>query len=230
MRVGRHDGDRVAVGGRPPDGYRRPPRDARASAGQPSGVEAAFDGHGHHRRIREVPITVLERELGGLDDDVDVVGIIEVGDVETVEQREDGEGGEALGRGREARRLAVAVAHAQGLDPVGAMLGEIPQRQRAADGVSAGHDAAGEIATIELLVAAFGHRGQRSGEVGLDEATVSEPIRVVDGPERAPDFGRSAGGKERVSAGSDAALARRHGEAIACMSHGVLEEPLPRNR
>src|SRR2546422_10076418 len=63
--------------------------------------------------------------------------------VEAFEQGEDGEGGKALGRRREARRLAVAITHAERLDPVGAVLGEGGKRERTADGAGAGHDAAG---------------------------------------------------------------------------------------
>src|SRR2546422_10104695 len=57
--------------------------------------------------------------------------------VEAFEQGEDGEGGKALGRRREARRLAVAITHAERLDPVGAVLGEVGKRERTADGAGA---------------------------------------------------------------------------------------------
>ena len=69
------------------------------------------NGNGDHRRIGEVTIAVLERELRRLDDDVDVVGVVEPRDVEAVEQGEDRERSEALGRRRKARGLAAAIAH-----------------------------------------------------------------------------------------------------------------------
>ena len=77
------------------------------------------------------------------------------------------------------------------------MLGEIGQRQRAADGGGAGHDAASEIAAIELLTSTLGDRRQRRGQIGLDEAAVGESIRMIDGPERAYDFGWRTRGEER---------------------------------
>ena len=230
VRVGRHDSDRVAVGWRPPDRHRGTARDATAATGQPGRIEAALHGHRDDRRIGEVAVAILERELGGLDDDVDIVGVVEVGHVEAFEQGEDGEGGKALGRRREARRLAVAITHAERLDPVGAVLGEVGKRERTADGAGAGHDAAGEVTAIERLAAAVGHRGQRGGEIGLHELPVGEAIRVVHGPERAPDLDRRRGAEERAGVGGDAALTRRDGEPVACVTHGVLEESLPRNR
>ena len=82
--------------------------------------------------IGQVALAILERELGRLHGQVHVVGVVERADVEALQQGEDRERGEALRRGREADRLAAAVAEAQRLHPVGAMRGKIVEGQWAA--------------------------------------------------------------------------------------------------
>ena len=191
VRVGGDDGDGVALDRRAGLRRGRARPDAPAPAGQALGIEAALDGHGHDRGIGQVAIAVLEGELGGLDDEMHVLVLRDGREIEALEQGQDGERGEALGGRRKAGRLAPAVRHAQGLDPVGAMRGEILDGQRAA-GLSGGAgDAPRQIAPVELLGAVRGDALEGLREIGLDEALRGETVGVIDRPQRAPDLRRA---------------------------------------
>jgi hypothetical protein len=107
-----------------------------------------LDGHGHHRGIGQIAIAILEGELGGLDDEMHVLVLGSGRQIEALEQSEDGECGETLGGRRKARRLAPAIGHAQGRDPVGAMRGEIVRGQRAAGLPGGASDSLRQVAPV----------------------------------------------------------------------------------
>ena len=141
------------------------------------------------------------------------------GQVEALEQGEDGERGEALGGRRKARRLASAIRHAQRGHPVGAMRGEIVRAQRAAGLPGGAGDAPGQVAPVELVRAACrnelrvsrdraGRSARRRGGRGERSATACAGPRRGPRPRtaRKPTPSRAAGrgtaGSPRGHAGS----------------------------
>ena len=140
-RVGGDDGDGVAARGcrRRLGRHRAVERDAAAEAGQPRPIEQCRRRHRHGGGIGEVPVAVGKGELGRLHHHVDVVGFRERGEVETLDQPQQREERQALGRRRKARRDPVAIGNGQGLHPLRAMGGEVLGRQRAARRRRGGH-------------------------------------------------------------------------------------------
>jgi hypothetical protein len=155
------------------------------------------DGHGHRGGIRQVAIALREGELGGLDDEVHVRVLGRGGQIEALEQGEDGERGEALGGRRKACRLAPAVGHAERCDPAGAMRGEIAGGQRAAGLPGGASDALRHVSPVELLRAARGDELEGPRQVGLDEALRGQAVGMKDRPQGAPDLLRSRGVEQR---------------------------------
>src|SRR5207249_6773231 len=102
--------------------------------------------------------------------------VVERGDVEALEQPEDRQRGEALGRRRKARGLAGAVRQPERLDPGRLVFREIVEGERAADGRCPGGQPPGERAAIEVLRPVTRDRGQRGREGGLREASVCDAL------------------------------------------------------
>ena len=156
-----------------------------------------------------------------------MIGIVERRHVEALEQREDGQRGEPLGRRRQADRLALAIAQAERLDPVGAVLGQIGGGQGTAGPARGLGEATRERTAIELLRAIAGHVRQRHGEIRLDEPLGPEPVRVEDRPERAAHVGVGRAREQIDSRGGHATLARRDGNALAGVTDGVGQKLVP---
>ena len=102
--------------------------------------------------------------LGRLDQAMDVIESFARGDAEAVEQRQDHQRDDALGRrvgvvDRAARQLDV-----QRFRESGAITRKILARDRAADAFEVGGDLAPDIAAIEIVEAGMGKMRKRLGE------------------------------------------------------------------
>jgi len=104
-------------------------------------------------------------------------------EIEALEQRQDRERGESLGRRRKAGRLATPVGHTQRLHPLGPMTSEVVGGQRAAGGARGPRDPCGEPAAIERVAAAPGDLVEGRGEIGLHEALARQEVGAEDASE-----------------------------------------------
>ena len=225
--VGGHDRDGVPLAWASGHGSGGAPRDPASPARETLRVETPVDRHRDCDRIGEVAVSILEGELRCLNEHVDVVGVVEGGDVEALDQREDREGGEPLGRWREAHDLTAAIGHADRVAPVGAVRGEVVERQWTADAGRRVRDAACERAPVEFLRTVGRDGLQRSGQVVLDEAAALEPVRVIDRPQRRLHLVRRVIHEEVGRGRRHAPLPGRRRKALPRVGDRVGEEPLP---
>ena len=80
------------------------------------------------------------------------VGVV-AGDVEVLEDAERHAGGDALARRRDLVQRHAAIGEADGIDPVGLVLGEVGKAQPAAGRPGVAVHRLGELAAIEGLAA-----------------------------------------------------------------------------
>ena len=156
------------------------------------------DRHLDERRVGQVAITILERELRRLDDQMHVVGLVQRGEIEGFEERQDREGREALRRRRKARGLAATIGNAQRLDPLGPVRRQVVGGQRATGGRRALRDPPAERAAIERLGAAARDLLQCRRELRLHEALSRQERRMIDPPEGGAQLGRRGGAEQVV--------------------------------
>ena len=159
-----------------------------------------------------------------------VVGLGQGLDLEPLEQGQNRERGESLGRRRKARGLAAAVGNAQRLDPLGPVARQIVGGQGAAGGTRGSGEAATERAAIERVAPAPGDLLQGRRQISLDEPLALQELGVEDGPERTAQIGRRRVTEEIRRVGGLATLAGRGREAVARVSDRRLEERAPGDR
>jgi hypothetical protein len=193
-------------------------------------IETAPDGNRRDGRIGEIAVPVLERDLRRLDDDVHVVGLLERRDVESFEQRQDRERRESLGRRREAGGLAASVPHAQGLDPLGLMPGQVVAAQRAAGGARGLHEPASERAAVERVASALRDLLESRRKIGLHEPLALQALGMEDPPELPAEVARRRVSEQVRGVSGLPTLARRRREPVAGMGDGGLEQGAPRDR
>ena len=161
---------------------------------------------------------------------MDVVGLGESVDVEALEQRQDRERGESLGRRRKAGRLATPVGHTQRLHPLGPMTSEVVGGQRAAGGARGPRDPCGEPAAIERVAAAPGDLVEGRGEIGLHEALARQEVGAEDAPELCSELRGRLVAEEIGRVRGLPPLARRRGKALAGVDDRRVEQRAPRDR
>ncbi len=205
-------------------------RDAAAQPRQPLGREQRGRRDGHGGGIGEMAVAVGEGQLDRLHHHVHVVGFVEGGEIETLADAQQGQGGHALRGRREARGRAAAPADGERLHPFGPVRGEVLHAQRAPRGCRGGDQTPTQRAAVQLVRPPVANRLQRAREIGLHQRAPGEGVWMIEGPEPAPDLGARRGPEEVGLARWRAALPCRGREALARIGDGVGEQVLPAQR
>jgi hypothetical protein len=210
--------------------HRAPARDAPAKARETLRREQLPGGHRHRGGIREVAVAIGEGELDRLDQHVDVVRLLERGEIEALRQTQQGQRRHALGGRRKARGHAAVPGQHQRVHPLGPVRGEVPHAQRAARVGRGGSEAVRERASVEGVGAAVANRLERAREVRLDERAARQRIGMIERPEVAADLPARGGSEEIRLARRRPPLPRGGGEALGRVDDGVGEEIVPVER
>ena len=174
-RVGCAHPDRVALARGQRPGRRLAAVDLHRFAGDEALIEIAVERVREEGRIGDGAIAGADRALGRLDQAVDVIETFCLGHTQAVEQREDHQRGNTLGRRAGVVDRAAGEIGAQRLGDLGLIAVQILARDRAADAFEIGGDFAPDIAAVEIVEAGMGELFERRARAPAASAWCRPP-------------------------------------------------------
>ena len=163
--------------------------------------------------------------LRRLDKPVHVVEALGLGACEPLEDAEDHQRGEALGRRRHAEHPALPQPHLQGTQDERALALEVGEPQRTARRLELARHLTREVAAVEVVEPRAGETIESTGERGVAEEAAELGLRGA----RHVDLGEARHVLELRAFGNVGLhLRARRGKAVPRVVRGVLQEPRER--
>ena len=159
--------------------------------------------------------------LAGLDQAVDEAGAVGLGRLQPVDDAEDHQGGQALGRRWQVVEGGAREAHRHRFDQPRPMVGHILAADRAAGGLEFGGDHGGEFAPVKIVGAGGGEALQGLGQGRLDHGRAGGRRLAT----RQIDPAEAGLGQQLLGVlGEQGGAASRHRHAVAGVPDRVFEQ------